>query len=305
MFRLPDIQVVARQGLVRGAKPAHGASGGRYRLGWLALACLLLGGFSFSSLSSAGAATPNRLILRFATGDDDLRGGNDNLQVTLLRTNREPERFSNVNGGRGWGNGFSSTVALPLPPNARFDELSGLELEMTVGSGIRDDTWNLDRLLVSARINDRTRVLLDQGARPLIRFSGERRVARFSFAGELVASFITGADDLRGISDNVHMTLLLRTGQTLRFDTINEGRRWSDGSQHRVARALPAGASLSDLRGVRLETTSAGGLGGDNWDLDALQIRVRIAGETRTLVDRRGAPLFRFTGQQRSLELMF
>jgi hypothetical protein len=51
----------------------------------------------------AQVVTPDKagqLILRFVTGDDDLRGGNDNLDVFLVLRDGKMLRFDNVNQSR-------------------------------------------------------------------------------------------------------------------------------------------------------------------------------------------------------------
>lgn len=122
---------------------------------------------------------------------------------------------------------------------------------------------------------------------------------------ELIVRFDTGGDDLRGGNDNVHLALLLRTGATIRFENINDRKRWIDHSSQSVSRSLPASLRPEDIVGVRLETTFGGGMGGDNWNLDGLQVRVRVGSGDRTLLNRTGRPLFRFTGDQRVREFRF
>ncbi|NJK52447.1 MAG: hypothetical protein HC936_05720 [Leptolyngbyaceae cyanobacterium SU_3_3] len=122
---------------------------------------------------------------------------------------------------------------------------------------------------------------------------------------ELIVQFDTGGDDLRGGNDNVHLSILLRTGAPIRFENINDRKRWIDNSSQTVSRTLPATLRIGDIIGVRLETTFGGGIGGDNWNLDGLQVRVRMSGEDRTLLTQRGTPLVRFTGDQRVREFRF
>lgn len=120
---------------------------------------------------------------------------------------------------------------------------------------------------------------------------------------ELVATFVTGGDDLRGGKDNVHLVLLLRSGATLRFDNVNNGRRWVDNSTQSISRPLDQNVRRGDIAGVRVEFTGSGGMGGDNWNLDKLTIR--LSGETHPLFHEEGTPLFRFTGDHRSREFRF
>ena len=121
---------------------------------------------------------------------------------------------------------------------------------------------------------------------------------------QLVLEFATGEDDLRGGNDNVHLIVLLRGGREARFDNANDFKRWMGGSINEVAKALPDSLSPGDVVGVRLQTTFGGGLGGDNWDLAELVVRVRY-GTASDWNDvyygngRDGKPLVRFTGSKR------
>jgi hypothetical protein len=122
---------------------------------------------------------------------------------------------------------------------------------------------------------------------------------------ELIVTFQTGGDDLRGGNDNVHLFLLLRTGAPIRFNNVNGSRRWIDRSNQTIARSLPDTLRAEDIVGVKLETTFGGGIGGDNWNLDSLTVITRIRGKNTTILDQAGRPLFRFTGDQRVREFLF
>src|SRR5262249_38867552 len=112
----------------------------------------------------------------------------------------------------------------------------------------------------------------------------------------LIVEFITGGDDLRGGNDNVNLKALLRGGAAIRFNNVNEGKRWGNNSTHTVSRDLPANLKFEDIIGVRLETTFGGGVGGDNWNLNRLVVKALIGGQERQLFDKGGNPLVRFTG---------
>ncbi len=124
-------------------------------------------------------SAPNELIVKFVTGGDDLRGGNDNVHLILLIRAGAPLRFGNVNGGRRWINNSSQTVALPLPPTVRFEDIAGVRLETTFGGGTGGDNWNLNELLVSTRIGGAVRTVMTHSGTPLVRFTGSVRVREF------------------------------------------------------------------------------------------------------------------------------
>ena len=114
---------------------------------------------------------------------------------------------------------------------------------------------------------------------------------------QLIVTFRTGDDDLRGGDDNVNVILLRRGGmRSIRFNNVNNGSRWIDRSTNTISRTLPATTKLEDLNGITIETTFRGGLFGDNWNLQSLRVEARINGQPHRLLDRSGSPLFRFTG---------
>jgi hypothetical protein len=105
------------------------------------------------------------------------------------------------------------------------------------------------------------------------------------------------------------MILLLRDGRQIRFENVNERQRWMNGSWNEVARPLPDSLRRGDIVGIRLETTFGGGIGGDNWNLDRLIVQLRFGRDSdwQTVFDekgdeKKGVPLFRFTGDQRVRE---
>lgn len=122
---------------------------------------------------------------------------------------------------------------------------------------------------------------------------------------ELVLELRTGGDDLRGGNDNVHVVALLRDGRELRFENVNNLRRWVGNSWQTVALPVPADVGPADIRGVRLETTFGGGIGGDNWNLDKIIVWSRSESGRTTLFQAEGGPLFRFTGDQKVQEFIF
>ena len=70
---------------------------------------------------NAGSCTVTQLRMTFATGDDDLRGGRDNLNIVVYFTNRTSQIALNVNGSNPWHNNSVNLVPIdikpPVPPN--------------------------------------------------------------------------------------------------------------------------------------------------------------------------------------------
>jgi hypothetical protein len=123
---------------------------------------------------------------------------------------------------------------------------------------------------------------------------------------EVVVGLRTGGDDLRGGNDNVHIVLLSRNGREHRAQNVNFRKRWVNNSTNEVSIALPEGWSVDELKGLRLETTFGGGIGGDNWNLDWISARYHDASGRRDLLaSDRASQSQRFTGSTRSREYTF
>jgi hypothetical protein len=130
---------------------------------------------------------------------------------------------------------------------------------------------------------------------------------------EIIVNFKTGGDDLRGGNDNVNLIIITRLMDparrasylTFRFNNVNNGKRWVNNSWQQISRPLPDNYRKEDVTGFRIETTFSGGMGGDNWNLDEIYISTRINGSVEKFIERKGTPLFRFTGDQKSLEIKY
>jgi hypothetical protein len=130
----------------------------------------------------AVSQAPRELLLKLQTGGDDLRGGNDNLNIRVqLRSGRELS-FDNVNNGRRWIVGAEQTVSLPLPAGVTPADVRGVVLETTFGGGFGGDNWDLTRIIVEGRgEGSPPGSLLTQTGEPLFRFTGDQRRRAFSF----------------------------------------------------------------------------------------------------------------------------
>jgi len=89
----------------------------------------------------------------------------------------------------------------------------------------------------------------------------------------------TADDDLRGGSDNVDLYARTVGSPDWRRVPIrgglNHGARWADWSTHTVDVTVGEGSCPPPpafITGLRLQTTSGGGTGGDNWNLLSLSV---------------------------------
>ncbi len=128
-------------------------------------------------------SAPTIFKIETLTGGDDLRGGNDNLNV-LIRLKIRPVRniaLNNINNRQSWGNFTEHTVTRPITGQPfTFDDIEDIILRHTGGAfGQGIDNWYLDKLKITLTIGGETRILVDQVAAPIHYFKGDSRSKTF------------------------------------------------------------------------------------------------------------------------------
>ncbi len=238
------------------------------------------------------------------TGGDDLRGGSDSAYVVFTSTSGSTLAAQNINGTASWGNGSTNSAIVTMPPGTRIHDIGSVKLahngDSSTGGGGQDN-WNVDSITIECS-GPGTNVLSMAGG-PLMRFTGDNKNWRAplnnSGAGEVRAlsiKVLTGGDDLRGGNDNAIATIDLG-GSTVECP-LNRAANWGNNSWHTVRCTLPDGTQKSSLRELRIRTTFGGGMGGDNWNMDKIEVSAEIGGAR--LLSQSGTPLMRLTGEQRS-----
>lgn len=115
----------------------------------------------------------HELVLEIRTGGDDLRGGNDNVNVNVVLKNGTREKHPNVNNGGRWIGNYCETVTLRMRNPVKLDEIDCIEVQTTFGGGIGGDNWNMDHLRIMANIGGQgERQIFEQSGSPLQRFDG-------------------------------------------------------------------------------------------------------------------------------------
>ncbi|MFJ9121271.1 hypothetical protein ACIRJO_37800 [Streptomyces sp. NPDC102394] len=125
------------------------------------------------SIPAAPAPRPgtvSELLVTIGTGGDDLRGGNDNADLTVTFKHQPVLRVSNINHGARWIDRYAQTVRVPLPHPIDATELSSLTLSTAFGGGTGGDNWNVDSLNVTT--SDGKELSRNTG-NPLVRFTGQ------------------------------------------------------------------------------------------------------------------------------------
>ncbi|MGX1930635.1 hypothetical protein [Flagellimonas sp. 2504JD4-2] len=271
----------------------------------------------------------HELVVEFGVGKDDLRGGNDNLNLTVLYHGAAPQRVYNVNKGNKWIDDYSQIITIPLRRPVALNTIKSVQLNTISGN----DNFNLDLLRIHVKGFNRNRKVYEKRGAPLKRFTGKdktfvavinskppqaRLATNTSTSSPTRASTVpsrkpidklrfwirTGDDDLRGGNDNLNIVVYYRNGGTQTIRNVNKGTRWKDNTTTSVdVRLNKTIYTTSDISKVVLQTTFRGGVGGDNWNLNSLHIEAFKG--TRKEVDyyKRGdskTRLYRFTDKNNS-----
>jgi hypothetical protein len=116
---------------------------------------------------------------------------------------------------------------------------------------------------------------------------------------ELILSFHTGDDDLRGWKDNINLTLNPSDGTGAQlYPNINLGARWLPNYTESARVVLTKPLTPQQIRDLTFTDTFGGGSGGDNWDMQQLKVRA-IGGNFDEILQTAGSK--RFTGDDKQL----
>lgn len=130
--------------------------------------------------------TSSQFVVQFVTGDDDLRGNNDNANLVVLLKNGTSIRFNNINNSAEWPNNSTKTIQKTIPNQA--SNIAGIRLETTFTGGGGGDNWNLNKVTVTAQDNAGPIQLFSQSGSPLFRFTGDERTKQFQFTNSPIPS---------------------------------------------------------------------------------------------------------------------
>lgn len=246
------------------------------------------------------------LVLQFYTGGDDLRGGNDNVDVEVKLADGSQQLYRNINRRARWvvNNDESAQVVLRRP--TRLEDLHSLTIRTTFGGGVGGDNWDMQKLVIHTFGGVPFNEIKQVGSK---RFTGSDRTlvvplnAAPTLPGQinsLLFTFVTGGDDLRGGNDNLNITVRYSDGRTQTASNVNGGMRWGNGTTNTVSVDLNHAVAPDDVREITLMTTFGGGIGGDNWSLLTVNACAVVGGQNRVLFVH--GPK-RFTGDDKTLTL--
>ena len=182
------------------------------RMMFVMICAVLLAGATFAqngggSGSSGGSCTVTQLRLRFATSNDDLRGGHDNLNIVIYFTTGGYQLAPNVNKSQNWPNNSVNVVAVPLahpvPPSeirafrlvhiadggfniGSLPELATLAAPIAIAQAFQSpDNWDMADVQVAAVGNGVGARIAQYG---YYRFTGSNPALTISFNPSVLAS---------------------------------------------------------------------------------------------------------------------
>jgi hypothetical protein len=93
----------------------------------------------------------NEVLADIRTGGDDLRGGNDNLNITIYFKNGDKQVFNNVNHSSRWADNTNQVVMLRLKRPMRPEDITQVSLMTTSRGSLGGDNWNMDSITIRAQ----------------------------------------------------------------------------------------------------------------------------------------------------------
>ncbi len=282
--------------------------------------------------STKGALSPGRIValnpgctvsqlqLRFRTGNDDLRGGQDNLNVEVHFAGGAMQVASNVNHGATWGKDYTAvlTVSLqhPVPPTeiklirlvhsahggyippssgaigASASPAGPVLAPIYAAEGIKtEDNWDMAEFQAFG-LGDGINVPIASfgshrftGSYPSLDVNAQPGVGcpAKNQVSKISFTFSTGDDDLRGGNDNLNVTIHFTDGTSQSEPNVNHGDRWPDGSTKGAEILLGRAVTIDQIKSITLSDTFTGGSGGDNWNMNSMQAAAWVGGTYHTI----------------------
>lgn len=270
--------------------------------------------------SSACKVAGVQLII--TTGNDDLRGGNNNLNVEIHYANGDMQTATNVNKGAPWANQSVNTVGIQLkqpiapsqikqirlihsaaasytPPSAGQAGLTAVPVfgpvlgTISAAEGAQsEDNWDMAEFQAFAMAKGVNVPIASSGFH---KFTGSNpsfdintnpgvTCATGNRVTQITFTFVTADDDLRGGNDNLNISILFTDGTSQSANNINHSQNWPNGSTKGADVLLSRPVTIDQIRGFTLEDTFTGGPGGDNWNMASMQAdALLIDGSSHTI----------------------
>jgi len=266
--------------------------------------------------------TVDQLQLTFRTGNDDLRGGQNNLSVEVHLADGSMQVTNNVNHGANWANGSTNIVSVslqqPVAPNLikliRLVHLgqSGYTppssgaigpsatpagpvlAPIYAAEGVKsEDNWDMAEFQAFGRGKGINVPIASFGSHrftgsyPSLDVNAQPGVAcpTGNLVSKISFTFWTGNDDLRGGKDNLDITIHFTDGTTQSEPNVNHGDRWPDGSTKGAEMLLNRAVTIDQIQSITLSDTFTGGSGGDNWNMNSMEAAAWVGSTYHTIAN--------------------
>ena len=264
--------------------------------------------------------TVDQLQLSFRTGNDDLRGGQNNLNVEVHFSDGAMQVANNVNKGANWGNNSTNVVSVSLQHPVASNQIKMIRLVHLAQAGYAppsagaagamatpagpalapiyaaqgvqsEDNWDLAEFQAFGRGKGINVPIASFGTH---RFTGSYPSLDINAqagvecpTGNLVSmisfTFWTGNDDLRGGKDNLNIAIHFADGTSQSEPNVNHGDRWPDGSTKGADVLLSRAVALDQIKSITLSDTFTGGSGGDNWNMSSMKADALVGSTPHTI----------------------
>jgi len=273
-------------------------------------------------ITAIPGCTVDQLQLTFRTGNDDLRGGQNNLNVEVHLADGSMQVTNNVNHGANWANGSTNMVSVslkqPVAPNliklirlvhlaqsgytppssgavgASAMPTGPLLAPIAVAEGVHsEDNWDMAELQVFGRGKGINVPIASFGSHrftgsyPSLDVNAQPGVGcpAANLVSKISFTFWTGNDDLRGGKDNLDITIHFTDGTTQSEPNVNHGERWPDGSTKGAEVLLDRAVTIDQIQSITLSDTFTGGSGGDNWNMNSMEAAAWVGSSYHTIAN--------------------
>jgi hypothetical protein len=263
---------------------------------------------TISSVTYPKDGKAHELILAFTTGNDDLHGGNDNIDLQINFYDGTQQTIPNINRSGRWLSNYTEYVRVVLARPIAPKMIRSLVMNATFRGGLFGKNWDMKSMSVQAIVGGQDPMQLKTWG--FFRFTGDSKQLTIPINSpppaargqvtRLVFVIRTGGDDIRGGNDNLNIELRFKDGRLQRELNVNRGQRWADNTTHAVTIDLNRAVPVEQITGIRFITTFSGGLFGDNWNMDWVRVRAIGVGVDRQLAT---YGFNRFTGDRQQLNI--
>lgn len=246
-----------------------------------------------SNQALAGPCTGSGLMVsalrfEFTTGKDDLRGGDNNLDIEVHFKNNTFQPAQNVNKSANWPNGSVNRVDVALNQPVREDQIAEIHLVHNAQASFPNsqDNWEITQVRVLATGQGKTENIANYGFNDFTGDNPELTVPVScapapGMVNALYFDVVTGSDDLKGDSfnvlaagpdgNNLDVIIGFSNGTTEHAPNVNGGANWANNTEHKFFVYLGEPVDVTEIRSITLQTVLQR-FGTDKWNMNSAQV---------------------------------